>query len=175
MNNRPEEQTWRTNDLTTKNRGTIWQRRTVTKNRGRTDLSGRLDDLSLICMKNSEDREEEEVWAAYLLQFCFHALHRHHPNKLLPFAGGGSDGGAGIVHGGNNGGWSWWLSLLVFLEIHWKKKMKGGLKKKNGGTWVYKTRVLRGIFSTSDATGWVSAWVSSFKNSSSIRTQFFKT
>ena len=28
------------------------------------------------------------------------------PNKLLPFAGGGSDGGAGIGHGGGNGGWS---------------------------------------------------------------------
>ena len=38
-------------------------------------------------------------------------------------------------------------------------------KKKYGGTQVYKTWVLRGIFSTSDATGWVSAWVSSFKNS----------
>ena len=67
-------------------------------------------------MKNLEDREEEEVWAAHLLQFRFHVLHRHHPNKLLPFAGG-----AGIKRGGNNGGWSWWVSLLVFLEIHWKK------------------------------------------------------
>ena len=28
------------------------------------------------------------------------------PNKLLPFAGGGSDGGAGIGRGGGNGGWS---------------------------------------------------------------------
>ena len=56
-----EEQTWRrTNNLTTK-RGTIWQRRTATKNRGRTNLTGWLDDLVLICMKNSEDREEEEV------------------------------------------------------------------------------------------------------------------
>ena len=26
------------------------------------------------------------------------------PNKLLPFAGGGSDGGAGIERGGSNGG-----------------------------------------------------------------------
>ena len=49
------------NDLTTKNWGTIWQRRTTTKNKGRTDLSGRLDDLGLICTKNSEDREEDEV------------------------------------------------------------------------------------------------------------------
>ena len=28
------------------------------------------------------------------------------PNKLLPFAGGGSDGGARIGHGGGDGGWS---------------------------------------------------------------------
>ena len=33
----------------------------MTKNRGRIDLSGQLDDLSLICTKNLEDREEEEV------------------------------------------------------------------------------------------------------------------
>ena len=150
MKNRPEEQrknkpeeeptTWRqrTNDLTTKNRGTIWWQRTVTKNRGRTDLSGWLDDLSLICTKNSEDREEEEVWAAHLLQFRFHVLHHHHPNKLLPFVSGGNDGEAGIGRsdgnggwsGGGNGGWSWWVSLLVFLEIHWKKKTKADLKKK---------------------------------------------
>ena len=28
------------------------------------------------------------------------------PNKLLPFAGGGSDGGVGIGRGSDNGGWS---------------------------------------------------------------------
>ena len=28
------------------------------------------------------------------------------PNKLLPLAGRGSDGGAGIGRGGGNGGWS---------------------------------------------------------------------
>ena len=28
------------------------------------------------------------------------------PNKLLPFADGGSGGKAGIGHGGGNGGWS---------------------------------------------------------------------
>ena len=48
------------NDLTMKNWVTIWWRRIETKNRGRTDLSGRLDDLTLI-LKNSKDREEEEV------------------------------------------------------------------------------------------------------------------
>ena len=45
---------------------------------------------------------------------------------FMPFAGGGSNGGAGIGRGGGNGGWSgggnggcsWWVSLLVFLEIH---------------------------------------------------------
>jgi len=47
-----------------------------------------------------------------------------------------------------------------------KEEDEGDLKK-NGGIRVYKTQVLCGIFSTLDATGWVSAWVSSFKNSSS--------
>ena len=48
-----------------------------------------------------------------------------------------------------------------------KRRRRRLIWEKNGGTQVYKTRVLCGIFSKSDATDWVSTWVSSFKNSSS--------
>ena len=137
-NTRTEEES------TMKNRGRIdlkKNQQSTTKNqrfdneeqRQRTDLSGRLDDLILICTKNSEEYEEEEVWVAHLLQFCFYVLHRHHPNKLLPFAGGGSHGGAGIGRGndnggwsgGGNGGWSWWVSLLCVLGNTLKEEDEG--------------------------------------------------
>ena len=46
----------------------------MTKNRGRTNLSGRLDDLSLIYTKNSKDREEEEVKLEFHVDFLPHQL-----------------------------------------------------------------------------------------------------
>ena len=46
----------------------------MTKNRGRTNLSGRLDDLSLIYTKNSKDREEEEVKLEFNMDFLPHQL-----------------------------------------------------------------------------------------------------
>ena len=46
----------------------------MTKNRGRTSLSGRLDDLSLIYTKNSKDREEEEVKLEFNMDFLPHQL-----------------------------------------------------------------------------------------------------